>query len=138
MARDLFHDNVKEALIKEGWTITADPLTFKIGNVQVQIDIGAERIIEAERDSKKIAVEIKTFTNLSLITALYEAVGKYVIYRNVLKLIQPERMLYLAIPESIYTHYFKETVIQTTMQEEKFKVVVYNQTNQIITQWIEN
>ena len=28
MARDLFHDIVKEALIKDGWTITNDPLTL--------------------------------------------------------------------------------------------------------------
>lgn len=138
MARDTFHDNVKEALIKDGWQITADPLSFKIGNVQVQIDLGAERIIAAERGLEKIAVEIKTFSSLSLITALYEAVGKYVIYRNVLKLMQSERILYLAIPESIFNHYFKETVIQETMKEEKFKIVVYNQTSQIITQWIEN
>jgi hypothetical protein len=138
MARDLFHENVKEALIKDGWQITADPLSFKIGNVQVQIDLGAERIIAAERGLDKIAVEIKTFSNLSFITALYEAVGKYVIYRNVLKIIQPERILYLAIPESVYSRFFEETVIQKTMQEEKFLLVVYNQTSQIITKWIEN
>ena len=30
MARDLFHENVKEALIKEGWIITNDSLSFKI------------------------------------------------------------------------------------------------------------
>ena len=28
MAKDIFHLNVKEALIKEGWTITDDPLTL--------------------------------------------------------------------------------------------------------------
>ena len=35
----------------------------------------------------------------------------YVIYRNVLKMIQSERALFLAVIESIYNHYFKETVI---------------------------
>lgn len=84
MARDIFHENVKEALLKDGWTITADPLTFKIGKVQVQIDLGVERLIEAQRETEKIAVEIKTFSNASFITALYEALGKYIIYRNVL------------------------------------------------------
>jgi len=60
----------------------------------VQIDLGAERLIAAERGTEKIAVEIKTFGSLSFINALYEAIGKYIIYRNVLKLIQPERKLY--------------------------------------------
>jgi len=136
MARDLFHENVKKALQEEGWKVTDDPLTFKIGKVQVQIDLGAERLIAAERGTEKIAVEIKTFGSLSFITALYEAVGKYIIYRNVLKLIQPERKLYLAVPESIFHRFFEETVIQKTMQEEQFQLVIYNQTTQTIEQWI--
>jgi XisH protein len=138
MARDLFHDNVKEALIKEGWLITNDPLSFKIGNVQVQIDLGAERLIAAERGSDKIAIEIKTFGNLSFVTSLYEAVGKYIIYRNVLSIREPERILYLAVPENIYSIYFGEQVIQKTMKEEKFKLVIYNQFTEIITQWVTN
>jgi hypothetical protein len=138
MARDIFHENVKEALIKEGWEITADPLTFKIGKVQVQIDLGAERLIAAERGTEKIAIEIKTFGSPSFITALYEAVGKYIIYRNVLSSIQSDRTLYLAIPENIYNRYFSEKVIQKTIQEENFKLVIYNQSLQTITQWITN
>ena len=138
MARDLFHENVKEALIKEGWIITNDPLSFKIGNMQVQIDLGAERLIAAERGTDKIAIEIKTFGSLSFITSLYEAVGKYIIYRNVLALRDPERLLYLAVPESIYSRFFEEQVIQKTMQEENFKLVIYNQSTQIIRQWVTN
>jgi hypothetical protein len=138
MARDVFHENVKEALVKEGWAITADPLTFKIGNVHVQIDLGAERLIAAERGTEKIAIEIKTFGNPSFITALYEAVGKYIIYRNVLSYLQTDRILYLAIPENIYERFFSEKIIQKTLQEEKFKLVIYNQTSQTITQWVTN
>jgi hypothetical protein len=136
MARDIFHENVKKALEKEGWVITSDPLSFKVGGVSVQIDLGAERLIAAERGKDKIAIEIKTFGSLSFITALYEAIGKYVIYRNVLSLRDPERMLYLAVPENIYARFFEEQVIQKTLQEERFKLVIYNQTTQIISQWI--
>ena len=42
MARDLFHDIVKKALIKDGWTITHDPFTLhsrKEGGLST--DIGA-------------------------------------------------------------------------------------------------
>lgn len=138
MARDVFHENVKKALIKEGWTITNDPLSFKIGNMQVQIDLGAKRLIAAERGIDKIAIEIKTFGSLSFITSFYEAVGKYIVYRNVLAMREPDRTLYLAVPESIYTRFFAEEVIQKTMREERFKLVIYNQTNQIITEWVTN
>ncbi len=138
MARDIFHDNVKEALVKEGWKITADPLTFKIGTVQIQIDLGAERLIAAERGTERIAIEIKTFGGASFITLLYEAVGKYIIYRNVLSLLQSDRTLYLAIPENIYNRYFSQQVIQKTIQEERFKLVIYNQSLETITQWVTN
>jgi XisH protein len=53
-------------------------------------------------------------------------------------MIDSERVLFLAIPESIYIRFFEESVIQKTMQEERFKLVIYNQTTQIITQWIES
>ena len=69
---------------------------------------------------------------------MYEAVGKYIVYRNVLKITEPQRILFLAVPESVYDRYFSEEVIQRTTKDEKFKIVVYNQVTQNITQWIEN
>jgi hypothetical protein len=37
-ARDIFHQAVKQALIKDGWTITADPLVVQIGSIDLYID----------------------------------------------------------------------------------------------------
>ncbi|MBD0393079.1 MAG: fatty-acid oxidation protein subunit alpha, partial [Microcoleus sp. C1-bin4] len=48
-AKDTFHESVKRALQKEQWVITADPLKFKFGNVKFQVDLGAERLLAAER-----------------------------------------------------------------------------------------
>lgn len=115
MARDKFHNEVRAALEKEGWTITNDPLLFNIGDLQVHIDLGAEQLIAAERSMDKIAIEIKTFGNLSFITALYEAVGKYIIYRNVLKIREPERTLFLAVPERTFNLFFKGEIVQKVM-----------------------
>jgi hypothetical protein len=62
MAKDVFHQQVRNALIKDGWTITDDPLTIRISEaVKVQIDLAASNAIAAERDREKIAVEIKSF-----------------------------------------------------------------------------
>jgi hypothetical protein len=33
MAKDVFHQQVKNALIKDGWIITNDPLTIRISEV---------------------------------------------------------------------------------------------------------
>ena len=65
MAKDLFHQTVKQALIKEGWTITQDPLTIRIDRVRLEIDLGSEKVFAAEKDGQKIAVEIKSFINPS-------------------------------------------------------------------------
>jgi hypothetical protein len=65
-AKDRFHDTVKSALIKEGWTITHDPLYLDFDSTRIQIDLAGERLIAAERGLEKIAVEVKSFLAASL------------------------------------------------------------------------
>ena len=66
MARDLFHDAVRHALEKDGWTITADPFRLTVGtDTEFLIDLAAERLILAERNHERIAVEIKVFSEPS-------------------------------------------------------------------------
>ena len=60
-ARDKYHDEVKNALLKDGWTVTHDPYIIDYEDVTVYADLGAERLIAAERGSQKIVVEIKSF-----------------------------------------------------------------------------
>ena len=71
MVKDLYHQHVVEALIKDGWTITDDPYYVPIGNRRGYIDLGAEKsVIAAEKQSdndiEKIAVEIKSFISKSV------------------------------------------------------------------------
>ena len=60
MAKDIYHQAVRACLEKEGWTITHDPYTIKMLDTTASIDLGAERIIAAERNKTQIAVEIKS------------------------------------------------------------------------------
>ena len=64
-ARDAFHQVVKNALQKDSWQITHDPLTFNLGGVKMSIDLAAEKLIAAERQGEKIAVEVKSFLEKS-------------------------------------------------------------------------
>ena len=57
-ATDVYHDRVKNALVKDGWTITHDPYTLSFGLKNVFVDLGAERLLAAEKGQEKIAVEI--------------------------------------------------------------------------------
>ncbi len=85
-AKDVFHDAVKNALIKENWVITDDPLYLEFGGVDLYVNLGAERLVGAEKDGKKIAVEIKSFIRRSLISEFHTALGQFINYRTVLSL----------------------------------------------------
>ena len=78
-ARDKYHSQVRNALFKDGWTITHDPLRLTWGVKDMYIDLGAERLIAAQKGTQKIAVEIKTFGSLSEMEDLEKAVGQYVV-----------------------------------------------------------
>jgi len=77
-AKDLFHDCVRHALIHDGWTITHDPLRLNWGGKDVYVDLGAERLMAAEKSGQRIAVEIKSFVGDSEVDDLEKAVGQYV------------------------------------------------------------
>jgi hypothetical protein len=136
MAKDLFHDVVKEALIAEGWKITHDPFPVDYGDVQMQIDLGAERLLAAQRDSEKIAVEVKSFTNPSAISEFHTAVGQYLNYRRALRSQEPARILYLAVPSQTYKEFFRLRFIEEGVNEYQLYLVIYDVEDRRIVQWI--
>ncbi|MCU0546866.1 MAG: fatty-acid oxidation protein subunit alpha [Oscillatoriaceae cyanobacterium Prado104] len=136
MAKDLFHNVVKDALLAEGWQITHDPFPVDYGDVQMQIDLGAERLLAAERDAEKIAVEIKSFVNPSAISEFHTAVGQYLNYRRALRSQEPARILYLAIPNATYEEFFRLRFIQEGVIEYQLYLVIYDVEERRIVQWI--
>ena len=136
MARDKIHTPVKEALIQDGWVITDDPLYIKVGTFTVFVDLAAERVFGAEKDGERIAVEVKTFGNPSFMTALYEAVGKYAVYRKALKLDESDRILYLAMPEDVYDRYAKEPLFIGSLEDENINLILFETDIEKITRWI--
>ncbi len=136
MAKDLFHDVVKTALIKDGWQITDDPLFLKVGGVDFFIDLGAEKLLAAERDGKKIAVEIKSFINTSSVADFHLAIGQFINYRVALKLKFPDRKLFLAIPGNTYDSFFQKEFPQLIIQEYKLELLIYDIKNEVILQWL--
>ncbi len=135
-AKDIFHESVKKALQKEQWIITDDPLKFKFGEVNFQIDLGMEKIIAAERESEKIAVEIKSFLNPSAITDFYSDDGQFLSYRLALAGHEPERVLYLAVPLDTYKTFFQLEFTQTAIKQYQVLLIVYEPANEVIVEWI--
>lgn len=137
MAKDVFHQQVKNALIKDGWNITHDRLTIRISEaVKLQIDLAAETTIAAERDSEKIAVEIKSFVGDSDISAFHTALGQYLNYCQALEEQEPDRNVYLAIPLETYQDFFQLPFIQRALRRYQVKLMIYDPKLEEIKQWI--
>lgn len=135
-AKDLFHEVVKNALTKEQWIITDDPLKLKFGEVNFQIDLGAEKVLAAEKAGEKIAVEIKSFLNPSAITDFYAALGQFLSYRLGLEAIEPERLLYIAVPVDAYETFFQLDFTQIALKKYQVPLIVYSPKQEVIVKWI--
>lgn len=135
-AKDLYHDVVRKALEDEGWKVTADPLTFRFLGVELRIDLGAERVLAAERNGEKIAVEIKSFLGSSAISDFHEAIGQYIDYREGLLHKDPERLLYLAVPQATYETFFRKPFGEYMTQRYELKLLVYSPESKVIVQWL--
>lgn len=135
-AKDIYHDTVKNALIKDGWTITNDPLSLKIGKKDIFIDIAAEKLLVAEKQGKKIAVEVKSFVGTSEVEDLKNALGQYVLYEKILKRKLSERILYLAIRETIFNRLFTEEIGQILLEDNSLKLIIFDPEQEVITKWI--
>ncbi len=133
--RDAFHDVVRRALEKDGWTITDDPLRLQIEDVELLIDLGAEQLLAAERSGDKIAVEIKTFLQASAISTFHTALGQFLNYQEALELDQPERILYLAVPMQAYKSFFEKRFVQRMVQKYSLKLLIYDPKQEVIVEW---
>lgn len=137
-AKDIYHDTVKCALQKDGWTITHDPFPLQIGKKRLSVDLGAERLISAEKGIQKIVVEVKSFVGCSDVKDLEQALGQYVLYQQVLKEMNIERILYLAVSQVVFNSVFTIELGQILLKNKIIKLIIFDDERKVITQWIPN
>jgi hypothetical protein len=136
MAKDLYHNDVRIALEKEGWIITHDPYRIVTEDTTFNVDLGAETLIGAEKQGNKIAVEIKTFANLSFVHDFHEAVGQFFNYQVHLEDQEPERELFLAVSQVVYKNFFGKPTFRKSIQRLSASILVFDPALQKITAWI--
>ncbi len=136
-AKDIYHDNLKNALVKDGWTITHDPLTLKWGKKDIYVDLGAEKIIAAEKEDQQIAVEIKSFISDSEVQDLKNALGQFVLYQDILKRLQPQRVLYLAIRDTTFADIFEEPIGEILLENHRVRLIIFDSKREAIVKWID-
>jgi hypothetical protein len=135
-AKDIYHDTVKRALQKDGWIITHDPFPLQIGRKRLSADLGAERLINAEKGTKKIVVEVNNFVGRSDVKDLEQALGQYILYRQVLNEMRIERSLYLAITQPIFNSVFTIELGQVLLKNQIVKLIFFDDKSEAIVQWI--
>jgi len=86
--------------------------------------------------TSKIAVEIKSFIGESDISTFHTALGQYLNYCQALEEIEPERIVYLAIPYETYQDFFQLSFIQRALRRYQVKLMIYDPKLEEIKQWI--
>lgn len=135
-AKDIFHDSCKNALIKDGWTITHDPYLLRWGPEDLYIDLGAERFLAAEKFNRKIAVEVKSFVNPSEVEDLKNALGQFILYQDILARTEADRELYLAIRDLTFSDLFEDSIGQVLLENKRLKLITFNPAMEVIERWI--
>jgi hypothetical protein len=133
MARDVFLQIICEILERQGWVITHDPLKFHIGQNDVTDVLGIE-LIATEQAKDKIAFFLEPFFGTSKMSDFYAALGKFVQVRSILSRQEPERKLFLAIPEHIFAEFFQTELVQISLKVQKVDILVYSAEHEVI-QW---
>jgi len=139
MARDIIHGSVKQALINDGWTITADPYYIDLindKNKTLAADLAAEKKFEAQRGIEKIIVEIKSFLGTSVLNNFHSALGQYLDYRDSLEENGEEKILYIAVSENIYNKILDLNFLKGRIEKYQLKFIVVNIKTETILKWI--
>jgi len=113
------------------------PLHIKFGGIDFYIDLGAETLIGAEKNGRKIAVEVKSFIGASAVSEFHIAIGQFANYRLLLNQSELERTLYLAVPEDIFVSFFERPFGKLAIQGHELKILIFDSEKEVIVKWIE-
>jgi hypothetical protein len=134
--RDDLHFPLRRILEKDGWIITSDPLILVLGDTLLNADLGAEKLFTAEKEGRKIAVEIKDFDASSVISELEKTMGQLQLYQWALEEKEADRQLFLAISQAVYIKHFQKPIFQIAIQRNKINLLIYIPDQEVIIQWI--
>lgn len=135
-AKDLIHDAIKNSLINDGWTITADPYELSYEEVSLAVDLAAEKLLEAARDNQKILVEVKSFVGRSFAKEFQHALGQYQMYLGVLEATRNTDVLYLAVSDVVYRRFFQQQVYQMLVERFQIRLLIVDIDREEIVSWI--
>ena len=134
-AKDVYHQQAKNALIKAGWRITHDTYQIKFREIKLYAALAAKAMFAAERDRQHIIVEVKSFLGPSRLRDFEAALGQYILYRLYLAQLFPEAVLYMAVSDTVYRSFFLKSAIQLAVTQLDIKLIVFDVFQEVIVQW---
>ena len=135
MAKDLYHEHVKQALIKDGWVISSDPYIIETKDVDYEVDLGAEKMIAAEKGKEKIAVEVKSFVASSFVYEFHRVLGQFLNYSIGIDDFEGDRILFVAVPVKTYEESFHLSFVKKAIRRVKMKILVFDPATKSIVLW---
>ena len=135
-AKDIIHESVRTALEKDKWIITDDPLFLEYKDVRAFVDLGAEKVLAAQRDNEKIAVEVKSFIGRSVIKDLETALGQFNLYSSLLRRLEPERQLFVSVSKEVFDTVFQREGIQAIIDDYRMSLLVIDVVHEEVVEWI--
>ena len=111
------------------------PLYYRTDDVDYQVDLGAEKIISAEKGNEKIAVEVKSFIASSFVYEFHRILGQFLNYSLGMEEFEPDRILYLAVPHKVFKEYFHHSFVEKAVKRYKLKLLIYEPDTYNIIKW---
>ena len=132
-AKDRYHDTVKRALIKDGWTIVQEQIYLSDNQRHIWVDLSAHR-----GDSENsILIEVKGFENASSQVEMFmAAIGQYAFYTAMLEFLAYSYPLYLAIPLISYEGIFQAPAAQRAVENLGIWLMVFDPITEEVVRWI--
>ena len=134
--KDSIHTPVKNALIKDGWTVTDDPFRIVYEDTDVYADL---RVVKTENGTtiqRALVIEIKGFSGESPVHNLENALGQYELYRIYLEQVAPDDKVYLAIDLAVYRKQFSRPGFALVVRAKNLPLLVVDTKREEIVQWI--
>lgn len=135
--KDQIHEAVKNALVKDGWTILDDPYRIEYEDADVYADLRIEKMRSGNGMRRVLVIEIKEFAAISPMNRLEEALGQYQVYRSYLRQIAPEEQLYLAVDKASYDALFMRKSFQRIVADYALALLIVDIPQEEVVRWIE-
>jgi hypothetical protein len=134
--KDRIHEAIRNALVKDGWTITDDPYRIEYEDADVYADLRVEKGADGEPRRRVLVIEIKEFTGPSPMNRLEEALGQYQVYRSYLRQTAPDEQLYLAVDKPSYDVLFSRRSFQRIVMDYALALLIVDVLREEVAEWI--